>query len=88
MFKLLFTCCLFDWQYEKGGGSSLEGEGPTPHSQPAQLFFTPEPSLRRANDMQAQLRYNTPINGGLPTTAPGEFVVVFCVWVTAADKKY
>ncbi|XP_023841344.1 protein NEDD1 isoform X3 [Salvelinus namaycush] len=47
-----------------------KGEGPTPHSQPAQLFFTPEPSLRAANDMQAQLRYNTPLNGGPHTTAP------------------
>nr|XP_046204821.1 protein NEDD1 isoform X2 [Oncorhynchus gorbuscha] len=60
-------------RYEKGGGSSLEGEGPTPHSRPAQLFFTPEPNLR-ANDMQAQLRYNTPLNGGPPTTAPGPAV--------------
>ncbi|CAB1323027.1 unnamed protein product [Coregonus sp. 'balchen'] len=69
-------------RYEKGGGSSLEGEGPTPptssaqtsHSQPAPLFFTPEPGLRRANDMQAQLRYNTPLNGGPSTTAPGPAV--------------
>ncbi|KAK6318083.1 hypothetical protein J4Q44_G00113740 [Coregonus suidteri] len=69
-------------RYEKGGGSSLEGEGPTPptssaqtsHSQPAPLFFTPEPGLRRANDMQAQLRYNTPLNGGPPTTAPERIV--------------
>ncbi|KAM9572171.1 protein NEDD1-like isoform 4-T4 [Salvelinus alpinus] len=51
-----------------------KGEGPTPHSQPAQLFFTPEPSLRAANDMQAQLRYNTPLNGGPHTTAPGPAV--------------
>nr|XP_046165655.1 protein NEDD1-like isoform X2 [Oncorhynchus gorbuscha] len=58
--------------YEKGSGSSLEGEGPTTltssaqtsHSQPAPPFFTTEPGLR-TNELQAQLSYNTPLNVSL-----------------------
>ncbi|XP_074489442.1 protein NEDD1 isoform X1 [Sebastes fasciatus] len=53
---------------DKASGSSLEGEGRTTptasqqtnHSQPALPFFTPEPSLRRANGIQAQLSYESP----------------------------
>lgn len=53
---------------DKASGSSLEGEGratpiasqQTNHSQPALPFFTPEPSLRRANGIQAQLSYESP----------------------------
>uniref|UniRef100_A0A4W5JS35 NEDD1 gamma-tubulin ring complex targeting factor n=1 Tax=Hucho hucho TaxID=62062 RepID=A0A4W5JS35_9TELE len=65
-------------RYEKGSGSSLEGEGLTTptssaqssHCQPAPPFFTPEPGPR-TNDLLAQLSYNTPINGAPPITAVG-----------------
>uniref|UniRef100_A0A4W5JDE9 NEDD1 gamma-tubulin ring complex targeting factor n=1 Tax=Hucho hucho TaxID=62062 RepID=A0A4W5JDE9_9TELE len=64
-------------RYEKGSGSSLEGEGLTTptssaqssHCQPAPPFFTPEPGPR-TNDLLAQLSYNTPINGAPPITVP------------------
>lgn len=60
---------------DKASGSSLEGETPptaaqqTNHSQPVQPFFTPEPSFRRANGVQAQLSYDSPVQGAPPTTA-------------------
>ncbi|XP_026221455.1 protein NEDD1 isoform X1 [Anabas testudineus] len=65
---------------EKTSSSSLEGHSHTPptssqqtgHSQPAPPFFTPEPSLRRANGIQAQLTYDSPVQGAPPTaTAAG-----------------
>ncbi|KAM7415383.1 hypothetical protein PAMA_019960 [Pampus argenteus] len=54
--------------------SSLEGEGQatlapsqqTSHNQPAPPF-TPEPSLRRANGIQTQLSYESPVQGAPPT---------------------
>ncbi|KAM4618573.1 protein NEDD1 [Polymixia lowei] len=57
---------------DRGSGSSLEGEGQTTpnHSQAAPPFFTPEPSLRRANGVQSQLSYGTP-HLTLPNTTPG-----------------
>lgn len=53
---------------DKASGSSVEGEGQTTPtasqqtnpSQAAPSFFTPEPSLRRANGIQAQLSYESP----------------------------
>uniref|UniRef100_UPI0037E95150 protein NEDD1 isoform X1 n=1 Tax=Semicossyphus pulcher TaxID=241346 RepID=UPI0037E95150 len=64
---------------EMASSSSLEGEGQaTPpssqqanHSQPAPPFFTPEPGLRRANGIQAQLNYDSPVHRAPPTTAAG-----------------
>ncbi|KAI3370941.1 hypothetical protein L3Q82_023500, partial [Scortum barcoo] len=61
----------------KASSSSVEGEGQTTptsaqqttHSQPAPPFFTPEPSLRRANGIQAQLSYNSPVQEAPPTAA-------------------
>lgn len=57
---------------DKASSSSLEGEvRTTPTSshqtslgQPAPPFFTPEPSLRRANGVQTQLSYDSPVQGG------------------------
>ncbi|KAM9352528.1 protein NEDD1 isoform 2-T2 [Symphorus nematophorus] len=62
---------------DKASSSSLEGEAQTTptssqqtnHSQPAPPFFTPEPSLRRANGIQAQLSYDSPVQGAPPTAA-------------------
>lgn len=64
---------------DKGSSSSLEREGQTPptssqqtnHSQPASTFFTPEPGLRRANGIQAQLSYDSPVQGAPPTATAG-----------------
>ncbi|XP_026167096.1 protein NEDD1 isoform X2 [Mastacembelus armatus] len=65
---------------DKNSNSSLEGGGQTTptsspqtnQSQPAPPFFTPEPSLRRANGIQAQLSYDTPVQTAPPTsTAAG-----------------
>ncbi|XP_036963247.1 protein NEDD1 isoform X1 [Acanthopagrus latus] len=64
---------------DKASSSSLEGEGQatptssqqTNHSQPAPPFFTPEPSLRRANGIQAQLSYDSPVQGAPPTSTAG-----------------
>lgn len=58
----------FHLQPHKTSSSSLEGEvhttPPSSHqtnlSQPAPPFFTPEPSLRRANSIQNQLSYDSP----------------------------
>uniref|UniRef100_A0A8C7F341 NEDD1 gamma-tubulin ring complex targeting factor n=1 Tax=Oncorhynchus kisutch TaxID=8019 RepID=A0A8C7F341_ONCKI len=69
-------------RYEKGSGSSLEGEGPTTltssaqtsHSQTAPPCFTTEPGLR-TNELQAQLSYNTPLNGVLPIIVPVSLAV-------------
>ncbi|XP_071317360.1 protein NEDD1 isoform X3 [Trachinotus anak] len=64
---------------DKTSSSSLEGEDQTTptssqqtnHSQPAPPFFTPEPSLRRANGIQAQLSYDSPVHGAPPAAAEG-----------------
>ncbi|XP_023262276.1 protein NEDD1 [Seriola lalandi dorsalis] len=64
---------------DKTSSSSLEGADQTTptsskqtnHSQPAPPFFTPEPSLRRANGIQAQLSYDSPVQGAPPTAAAG-----------------
>ncbi|XP_022617325.1 protein NEDD1 [Seriola dumerili] len=64
---------------DKTSSSSLEGADQTTptssqqtnHSQPAPPFFTPEPSLRRANGIQAQLSYDSPVHGAPPTAAAG-----------------
>ncbi|XP_035012448.1 protein NEDD1 isoform X1 [Hippoglossus stenolepis] len=64
---------------DEASSSSLEGEvqSPPPASQqtnpgqPAPPFFTPEPSLRRANGFQAQLSYDSPVHVAPPTTAAG-----------------
>ncbi|XP_054633744.1 protein NEDD1 isoform X2 [Dunckerocampus dactyliophorus] len=63
----------------KTSSSSLEGDDQTPPtstqqtnlSQPAPPFFTPEPSLRRANCVQAQLDYDSPFQRAPPTLAAG-----------------
>ncbi|KAK2842895.1 hypothetical protein Q5P01_013095 [Channa striata] len=62
---------------DKASSSSQDGDGhitPT-SSQQTQLappFFTPEPSLRRANGIQAQLTYDSPVHGApANTTAAG-----------------
>ncbi|CAK6981930.1 protein NEDD1 isoform X6 [Scomber scombrus] len=60
---------------EKTSGSSLDDQTtptpsqPTNHSQPAPPFFTPDPSLRRANGIQAQLSYDSPVQEAPPTAA-------------------
>nr|XP_046249086.1 protein NEDD1 isoform X2 [Scatophagus argus] len=62
---------------DKASSSSLEGEGQTTptssqqtnYNQPAPPFFTPDPGLRRANGIQAQLSYDSPVQGAPPTTA-------------------
>ncbi|XP_041652296.1 protein NEDD1 isoform X1 [Cheilinus undulatus] len=61
----------------KPSSSSLEGDGQTTptssqqtnHSQAGPPFFTPEPSLRRANGIQTQLSYDSPVQGAPPTAA-------------------
>ncbi|KAG8012963.1 Protein NEDD1 [Nibea albiflora] len=66
-------------KFDKASSSSLEGESQTTptssqqtnHSQLAPPFFTPEPSLRRANGIQAQLSYDSPVQVAPPTTAAG-----------------
>uniref|UniRef100_H3CAG8 NEDD1 gamma-tubulin ring complex targeting factor n=1 Tax=Tetraodon nigroviridis TaxID=99883 RepID=H3CAG8_TETNG len=58
---------------DKTSISSLEGDlRTTPTSshqaslgQPAPPFFTPEPSLRRANGVQTQLSYDSPVQGAV-----------------------
>ncbi|KAJ8002966.1 hypothetical protein DPEC_G00164440 [Dallia pectoralis] len=55
----------------------LEGDSPTipnsstktSHSHLVPQFFTPEPGLRKNKDLQAQLSYNTPLSGAVPTAA-------------------
>ncbi|XP_013878440.1 protein NEDD1 [Austrofundulus limnaeus] len=62
---------------EKSGGSGLEGEAQTPpitsqqtnQYQPAPPFLTPEPSLCRANGVQSQLSYDSPVFTTPPPTA-------------------
>ncbi|KAK0132879.1 Protein NEDD1 [Merluccius polli] len=44
---------------------------PTNPNQPAPPFFTPEPSLRRANGLQAPLGASFSHNAATPNTAPG-----------------
>ncbi|XP_056272654.1 protein NEDD1 isoform X2 [Pseudoliparis swirei] len=61
----------------KASNSSLEGEGQatptalqqTNHSQSAPTFFTPEPSLRTANGIQAHLSYESPVQRAASSTA-------------------
>ncbi|XP_076027294.1 protein NEDD1 isoform X2 [Genypterus blacodes] len=60
---------------DKLSSSSQGGESQTPptssqqtnHSQLVPPFFTPEPSLRRTNGIQAQLSYASPVQGAPPT---------------------
>ncbi|XP_051236781.1 protein NEDD1 isoform X1 [Dicentrarchus labrax] len=64
---------------DKASSSSVEGEAQTPptssqqtnHSQPAPPFFTPEPGLRRANGIQTQLSYDSPLQGAPAATSAG-----------------
>uniref|UniRef100_A0A672YS04 NEDD1 gamma-tubulin ring complex targeting factor n=1 Tax=Sphaeramia orbicularis TaxID=375764 RepID=A0A672YS04_9TELE len=73
-------CWFFINTPHKGSSSSLEGEGKTTptssqqtihSSQPAPPFFTPEPSLRRADGIQTQLSYDSPVHATPSTsTAP------------------
>ncbi|KAM3870053.1 protein NEDD1 [Diretmus argenteus] len=65
-------------KFDKGSGSSLEGDGQTTPTSSQQTNdrqtappFTPEPSLRRSNGIQAQLNYGTPVPGAPPTTTAG-----------------
>ncbi|MEQ2243998.1 hypothetical protein ILYODFUR_012638 [Ilyodon furcidens] len=66
-----------DRKSDKNSSSSLEGEHQTPpttsqqtnQSQPVPSFLTPEPSLRRANGIQTQLSYDSPVYGAPPTAA-------------------
>ncbi|XP_046890271.1 protein NEDD1 isoform X1 [Hypomesus transpacificus] len=69
---------------DKNSGSSLEGEcvapptsaaAQTSYSQKLPPCFTPEPSLMRGSDLQAQLRYDTPVNGTSTTKAPDSAAV-------------
>ena len=46
----------------------------TSYSQRVPPCFTPEPSLMRSSDLQAQLRYDTPVNGTSSTKAPGDVI--------------
>ncbi|XP_068595525.1 protein NEDD1 [Brachionichthys hirsutus] len=63
----------------KASSSSLEGEGQAApsssqqanHAQAAPPFFTPDPSLSRANGIQAQLSYGSPVQGDPPTSTAG-----------------
>ncbi|CAF89755.1 unnamed protein product [Tetraodon nigroviridis] len=65
-------------QPDKTSISSLEGDlRTTPTSshqaslgQPAPPFFTPEPSLRRANGVQTQLSYDSPVQGAVAAGTP------------------
>ncbi|XP_068169117.1 protein NEDD1 [Antennarius striatus] len=60
----------------KASSSIQEGEGQTTptssqqmnHTQTATPIFTPDPSLRRANGVQAQLSYDSPVQGAPPTS--------------------
>ncbi|XP_017295353.1 protein NEDD1 isoform X2 [Kryptolebias marmoratus] len=62
---------------DEASGYSLEGEAQTPpttsqqtnQSQAAPPFFTPEPGLRRANGVQSQLSYDSPVFGTPPPSA-------------------
>lgn len=86
------------WQQsDRTSSSSLEGDSrttptssqQTSHSQPAPPFFTPEPSLRRANGIQAQLTYDSPAQGAPPTaTAAGREPVstVRCWFQTEVNR--
>ncbi|MEQ2265485.1 hypothetical protein XENORESO_007851 [Xenotaenia resolanae] len=66
-----------DRKSDKNISSSLEGEHQTPpttsqqtnQSQPVLSFLTPEPSLLRANGIQTQLSYDSPVYGAPPTAA-------------------
>ncbi|RVE72141.1 hypothetical protein OJAV_G00058930 [Oryzias javanicus] len=68
-----------DSRKPEASSSSLEGEGAgtlstsqqTNHIQPATAFFTPEPSLQRANGIQTQLSCDSPVyKSPLPTAGP------------------
>uniref|UniRef100_A0A3P9MBP7 NEDD1 gamma-tubulin ring complex targeting factor n=1 Tax=Oryzias latipes TaxID=8090 RepID=A0A3P9MBP7_ORYLA len=62
---------------DEDSNSSLEGKGATTlttsqqtnHSKPAGPFFTPEPSLQRANGIQRQLNCDSPVYKSPPSTA-------------------
>lgn len=83
-FFFLWTLVWFSFsniqQSDKPSCSSLEGNGhgtppssqQTNHIQPAPPFFTPEPSLRRANGFQAPLSCESPQHGAAPTTAASQ----------------
>lgn len=68
----------FHLQPGRTSSSSLEAEvSTTPTSsqqaslsQPAPPFFTPELSLRRANGIQTQLSYDSPVQGGTAAGKP------------------
>ncbi|XP_029008397.1 protein NEDD1 [Betta splendens] len=63
---------------DKSSSSGVEGDGhttptssqQTSHSQGAPPFFTPEPSLRRANGIQAQLTYDSCVLGAASSATP------------------
>ncbi|TNN00659.1 hypothetical protein fugu_011905 [Takifugu bimaculatus] len=69
----------FHLQPHKTSSSSLEGEvhttPPSSHqtnlSQPAPPFFTPEPSLGRANGIQTQLSYDSPTQRATAAASSG-----------------
>ncbi|MED6264968.1 hypothetical protein CHARACLAT_020638 [Characodon lateralis] len=66
-----------DRKSDKNSSTGLEGEHQIPpttsqqtnQSQPVPSFLTPEPSLRRANGIQTQLSYDSPVYGAPPTAA-------------------
>uniref|UniRef100_A0A3Q2PSJ9 NEDD1 gamma-tubulin ring complex targeting factor n=1 Tax=Fundulus heteroclitus TaxID=8078 RepID=A0A3Q2PSJ9_FUNHE len=68
-----------DRKSDKDSSASLEEEPQTPpttsqqtnQSRAAPPFYTPEASLRRANGIQTQLSYDSPVYGAPPTAAAG-----------------
>ncbi|XP_024136766.1 protein NEDD1 [Oryzias melastigma] len=66
-----------DYRKSEASCSSLEGEGAgtlptsqqTNHIQPTTAFFTPEPSLQRANGIQTQLSCDSPLYKSPPSAA-------------------
>ncbi|KAL0968436.1 hypothetical protein UPYG_G00266820 [Umbra pygmaea] len=54
---------------EAGSPNMPTSSTKTSHSHLAPLFFTPDTGARRANDVQAQLSYNTPVSNA-PSNAP------------------
>ncbi|KAM4553178.1 protein NEDD1 isoform 2-T2 [Fundulus diaphanus] len=66
-----------DRKSDKDSSAGLEEEPQTPpttsqqtnQSRAAPPFYTPEPSLRRANGIQTQLSYDSPVYGAPPTAA-------------------
>lgn len=87
--------CTCDWQADEGESQTTPttSQQQTAISQAAPTFFTPEPSLRRANGVQAQLSYDSPVQGAPPTAAAGPvknsncrvgavFPSTFCTFLT------